>query len=170
MSSLVVDRMRVGDLDEVLAIERVSFSMPWSRGAFVYEIEQNRVARCWVMRDTDRVVGYVCLWEVADELHITNIAVDPVHRRQGIGRTLLGGILEDARERRLRLVVLEVRPSNREAVTLYESFGFRVVGRRRGYYYDTGEDALVMEALLAAATSSADSTGSRGAGGNQRGG
>jgi len=136
------------DLDEVLAIERASFSMPWSRGAFLYEMQQNRVARCWVMREDGRVIGYLCLWEVAEELHITNIAVHPTRRRQGVGRVLLQGVLEDARERRLRLVVLEVRPSNTEARTLYEGFGFRVIGRRRGYYYDTGEDALVMEADL----------------------
>src|SRR5262249_58449788 len=71
------------DLDEVLGIERASFSMPWSRGAFLYEIQQNRVARCWVMRDEGRVVGYLCLWEVADEVHITNIAVRPECRRRG---------------------------------------------------------------------------------------
>jgi ribosomal-protein-alanine N-acetyltransferase len=136
------------DLDEVLVIERASFSMPWSRGAFLYEMQQNRVARCWVMREDGRVIGYLCLWEIADELHITNIAVHPTRRRQGVGRVLLQGVLEDARERRLRLVVLEVRPSNTEARTLYEGFGFRVIGRRRGYYYDTGEDALVMEADL----------------------
>jgi [ribosomal protein S18]-alanine N-acetyltransferase len=138
------------DLDEVLDIERASFSMPWSRGAFLYEMQQNRVARCWVMREDGRVIGYLCLWEIADELHITNIAVHPAHRRQGVGRLLLRGVLEDARERRLRLVVLEVRPSNTEARTLYEGFGFRVIGLRRGYYYDTGEDALVMEADLQA--------------------
>ncbi len=143
-----VDRMGPEDLDEVLAIERASFSMPWSRGAFLYEMQQNRVARCWVMREDGRVIGYLCLWEIADELHITNIAVHPTRRRQGVGRVLLQGVLEDARERRLRLVVLEVRPSNTEARTLYEGFGFRVIGRRRGYYYDTGEDALVMEADL----------------------
>src|SRR5438046_4862532 len=137
--------MRPEDLDEVLGIERASFSMPWSRGAFLYEIQQNRVARCWVMRDEERVVGYLCLWEVSDEVHITNIAVRPESRRRGLGRTLLGGLLDDARQRQIRLVVLEVRPSNTHARTLYESFGFRVVGRRRGYYYDTGEDALVME-------------------------
>ncbi|MBI2160998.1 MAG: ribosomal protein S18-alanine N-acetyltransferase [Candidatus Rokubacteria bacterium] len=140
--------MRPEDLDEILAIERASFSMPWSRGAFLYEMQQNRVARCWVMHEDGRVLGYLCLWEIADELHITNIAVQPTYRRQGIGRTLLRGVLEDARQRKLRLVVLEVRPSNTEARTLYETFGFRVIGRRRGYYYDTGEDALVMEADL----------------------
>jgi len=140
--------MRPEDLDEVLEIERTSVSMPWSRGAFLYEMQQNRVARCWVMRDDARVLGYLCLWEIADELHITNVAVHPGWRRQGIGRTLLRGVLDDARRRTLRLVVLEVRPSNTEARTLYEALGFRVVGRRPGYYYDTGEDALVMEADL----------------------
>jgi ribosomal-protein-alanine N-acetyltransferase len=143
--------MRPEDLEEVLAIERGSFSIPWSRGAFLYEMQQNRVARCWVMRDEGRVIGYLCLWEIADELHITNVAVEPARRRQGIGRTLLSGVLDDARARGVRQVVLEVRPTNTEARTLYETLGFRVIGRRRGYYYDTGEDALVMEADLQSA-------------------
>ncbi len=146
--SLSIDRMRAADLDEVLAIERASFSLPWSRGAFLYEIEQNQVARCWVLRQKRRVAGYLCLWEIADEVHITNIAVHPDCRRQGLARMLLKQILDDARRRALRVVVLEVRPSNTEARALYDAFGFRVVGRRRGYYYDTGEDALVMEVAL----------------------
>ena len=151
MSSLALDRMRPEDLDEVLAIERVSFTMPWSRGAFLYEMQQNRVARCWVARDDDgHVSGYLCLWEVADEVHITNVAVRPNARRRGIARTLLSSVLDNARARAFKVVVLEVRPSNHHALTLYESFGFRVVGRRHGYYYDTGEDALVMEIDLSA--------------------
>lgn len=150
MLPIAIERMRPADLDEVLAIERASFSMPWSRGAFLYELEQNRVARCYVVREDGCLSGYICLWEVADELHITNIAVHPGLRRRGIGRALLSAVLDDARQRALRLVALEVRPSNVEALGLYESLGFRVVGRRRGYYYDTGEDALVMEASLAA--------------------
>ena len=140
-----ISPMRPEDLDEVVAIERASFGMPWSRGAFLYEIEQNRVARCWVLRDGDTVVAYLCLWEIGDELHVTNIAVHPSLRRRGLARQLLSAILEDGRTRRLRSVTLEVRPTNDEARTLYESFGFRVVGRRKGYYYDTGEDALIME-------------------------
>ena len=140
--------MRPEDLDEVLSIERASFSMPWSRGAFLYEIQQNRVARCRVVREAGDIVGYLCVWEIGDEIHITNVAVRPSHRRRGIARMLLGAVLAEAKVRDIRLVVLEVRPSNREAIALYESFGFRVTGRRRGYYYDTGEDALVMEAEL----------------------
>jgi len=146
--SLSLDRMRPDDLDEVIHIERASFSMPWSRGAFLYELQQNRVARCLVMREGAHVVGYLCLWEIGEELHITNVAVHPDQRRRGIGRSLVAGVLDDARARKLKLVVLEVRPSNHEARSLYESFGFQVMGRRRGYYYDTGEDALVMEVTL----------------------
>lgn len=152
MASLSVDRMRATDLDEVVAIERASFTLPWSRGAFLYEMQQNRVAQCWVMREDDRIAGYVCLWEIGDEVHVTNIAVHPGWRRRGIGRALLSGILEDARRRQVRTVGLEVRPSNTEARGLYDSFGFKVVGRRKGYYYDTGEDALVMELRLEAET------------------
>jgi ribosomal-protein-alanine N-acetyltransferase len=143
--------MRPADLPDVLVIERASFSMPWTRGAFLYELEQNRVARCWVGREDSRVVGYICLWEVADELHITNVAVHPDARRRGVGRRLLESVFARARVAGVRMILLEVRPSNTEALALYESFGFRVVGRRRGYYYDTGEDALVMEAPVAAA-------------------
>ena len=116
-------------------------------------MQQNRAARCWVTREEGRVIGYLCLWEISDEVHITNIAVQPACRRRGIARTLLGWVLDDMRGRKFRLVVLEVRPSNIEAKSLYESFGFRVIGRRRGYYYDTGEDALVMEADLQSAQS-----------------
>lgn len=161
MASLSLDRMRSRDLDEVVAIERASFTLPWSRGAFLYEMEQNRVARCFVVREIERVVGYVCLWEIGDEVHVTNIAVHPDCRQRGIGRMLMSTILEDARGRRLRVIGLEVRPSNREALPLYESFGFKVVGRRKGYYYDTGEDALVMELKLEEATAD-------GRGGNRR--
>src|SRR5438445_11643204 len=115
--------MRPEDLDEVLTIERASFSMPWSRGAFLYEMQQNSVARCWVGREAERVVGYLCLWEVSDELHITNVAVHPTFRRRGDARVLLGGVLDDARQRRLRLRVLDVRRSDSASRGLCHSPG-----------------------------------------------
>jgi ribosomal-protein-alanine N-acetyltransferase len=149
----VIDPMAVDDLDEVLAIERLSFQTPWSRGAFRYELTQNRVARCLVVREGRVLSGYLCLWEIGREVHITNLAVDPARRRRGLARLLLGSVLEDARSRTLDMVFLEVRPTNEEALKLYESLGFRVIGRRKGYYFDTGEDALVMEAPLQAAPS-----------------
>ncbi|MCI0546686.1 MAG: ribosomal protein S18-alanine N-acetyltransferase [Candidatus Rokubacteria bacterium] len=148
-----VDRLDIGamtteDLDAVLAIERVSFKTPWSAAAFRYELTRNRVARCIVSRADGQVTGYLCLWEIGPEIHITNLAVHPAWRRRGIGRALLVPTLEGARRRGVKLAVLEVRPSNTEALGLYESLGFRVIGRRKGYYFDTGEDALVMEVSL----------------------
>ncbi len=142
--------MTLDDLDEVMAIERASFKTPWSRGAFRYELSQNRVAHCTVMRAGPRIVGYLCLWEIGHEIHITNLAVQPEFRRQGVARALLDAMLDGARRRGVELVFLEVRPTNTDAIGLYDSFGFQVIGRRKGYYFDNGEDALVMEARLAA--------------------
>jgi [ribosomal protein S18]-alanine N-acetyltransferase len=147
-----IEPMRVEDLDQVLEIERVSFPQPWSRHAFLYELRENRVARLWVGRAPDEpgapIVAYLCLWLIADEVHVTNFAVHPAQRQRGIGRQLMGTLLELYRQQGATRAALEVRPSNHPALRLYEAFGFRQVGLRRGYYFDTGEDALLMEARL----------------------
>jgi [ribosomal protein S18]-alanine N-acetyltransferase len=151
-----IEPMRPEDLDTVLEIERVSFKTPWSREAFLHELERNRVAALWVARAertgeataTSPVAGYLCLWVVADEVHVTNLAVDPAWRGEGIGRLLLGTLLFRHRAAGARRAFLEVRPANVEARRLYEGLGFHQVGRRRGYYVDTGEDALLLEARL----------------------
>lgn len=151
-----VEPMRPGDLESVLEIERASFRTPWSRQAFLHELERNRVAGLWVARgapsdgpaEAGRVVGYLCLWAVADEVHVTNLAVHPAWRRGGVGRLLLGTLLAHHRVLGARRAFLEVRPGNVEARRLYAGLGFREVGRRRGYYVDTGEDALLLEARL----------------------
>ena len=156
MPDVRIEPMRVDDVDAVLDIERASFRSPWSRRAFLYELQENRVAHLWVARNrgsrdesvASLVAGYLCLWAIADEIHITNLAVRPAHRRRGIARFLLGALLEHYRQRGVNRVVLEVRPNNAEALGLYEGFGFRRVGRRKGYYFDTGEDALLLEADL----------------------
>jgi ribosomal-protein-alanine N-acetyltransferase len=150
-----VEPMRATDLEAVLEIERASFRTPWSRQAFLHELERNRVAGLWVARgersregSTASVVGYLCLWAVADEVHVTNLAVHPARRGEGVGRLLLGSLLAYHRTLGARRAFLEVRPGNAEARRLYESLGFKEVGRRRGYYVDTGEDALLLEARL----------------------
>jgi ribosomal-protein-alanine N-acetyltransferase len=150
--------MRVEDVDAALQIERASFTSPWSRAAFLHELEKNRMARLWVARpeaadagmEAGAVLGYACLWTVLDELHVTNLAVHPGERRQGVARQLLGTLLAHYRGLGARRAFLEVRPANREARRLYEAFGFQEVGVRRGYYFDTGEDALLLEADLEA--------------------
>ncbi len=162
-SALALAPMTLEDLDEVLAIECASFQTPWTRGAFRYELTQNRVAHCSVMRAGRRVAGYLCLWEIGHEIHITNLAVHPQFRRRGVARALLAAMLDGARRRGIELIFLEVRPTNAEALGLYGDFGFQVIGRRKGYYFDTGEDALVMEARLAAEAVD-PAAGNRGAG------
>ena len=152
MRSYHIDPMTPDDLDEVLFIERASFQTPWSRGAFLYELRDNQVASCWVARGNDEVrplvLGYLCAWEIKPELHVTNLAVHPVYLRQGIGRNLLATVLERVRASGFDRALLEVRPSNVEARQLYSAFGFSEIGRRKGYYVDNGEDALVMTADL----------------------
>jgi ribosomal-protein-alanine N-acetyltransferase len=161
-----IEPMRAADLDAVLQIERASFATPWSRQAFLHELERNRVAGLWVARGTRGnepggvdVVGYLCLWAVADEVHVTNLAVHPEWRGEGIGRFLLGTLLAYHRGQGARRAFLEVRPGNAEARRLYQGLGFHEVGRRRGYYVDTGEDALLLEARLDAETFGADDDG-----------
>ena len=151
-----IEPMRAADLEAVLQIELASFHTPWTRQAFLHELERNRVAGLWVARGERSgeaggaapVVGYLCLWAVADEVHVTNLAVDPAWRGEGVGRLLLGTLLARHRAIGARRAFLEVRPGNVEARRLYERLGFREVGRRRGYYVDTGEDALILEARL----------------------
>jgi ribosomal-protein-alanine N-acetyltransferase len=140
--------MEVGDLDQVLPIERASFPTPWTRAAFCYEIQQNKVAHCTTIQSRSGVVGYLCFWEIGHEIHITNLAVHPEWRRRGVARRLLATALAEGVSRGVVLAFLEVRPTNTRALALYDSLGFQVIGRRNGYYFDTGEDALVMEARL----------------------
>ncbi len=140
--------MRLGDLDQVLQIETRSFPTPWSRKAFVSELTRNRYAYYIIAQMDDRVVGYGGMWVIGDEAHITNIAVDPECRRRGIGKRLLQELLDRARDFGARSVTLEVRRSNVAAQRLYEGQGFEARGVRKGYYTDTGDDAIVMVKTL----------------------
>lgn len=144
------------DIDDVLAIERLSFPTPWTREHFRHEIEDNAFAWNPVDRFDGRVVGYACVWFLDDEARINNVAIDPARRRAGLGSKLLGRVLEEAGRRGCREVTLEVRPSNAAARVLYERLGFRSVGRRRGYYQDTGEDAILMTLDLPVGTPSVE--------------
>jgi ribosomal-protein-alanine N-acetyltransferase len=90
------------------------------------------------------LLGIGCLWAILEEAHITILAVHPDYQRQGLGQALLYSLLIAARKRGLEWATLEVRPSNQPALALYQAIGFQKVGRRRRYYHDTGEDALIL--------------------------
>jgi ribosomal-protein-alanine N-acetyltransferase len=139
-----IEPMRIGDLPEVLEIERQSFRTPWPPHAYRTELETNRLATYLVARVEERVVAFGGMWLMVDEAHITTFAVDPAWRRQGIGERLLMAMLDMAIARGAREATLEVRLSNLAARRLYEKYGLRPVGVRPRYYSDDQEDALVM--------------------------
>jgi len=136
---LVIDPMKVQDLDQVLLIENSSFTHPWFRQSFESELRRNRLAIYRVARLDGQVVGYGGIWVILDEAHLTTLAVDQFYRRQGIASALLQEFMESACREGANKMTLEVRPSNLAARHLYERFGFVVKGVRKKYYLD--EDA-----------------------------
>jgi ribosomal-protein-alanine N-acetyltransferase len=145
---ITVTAMKKQHLEAVQEIEQRSFISPWSAQLFWQELETAvALSLVAVLREDDRetVAGYFCAWIVADDCTVLRIASDPQLRRRGIGRILLQQGLRQAWERGARMVSLEVRPSNEPALAFYRACGFTLAGARRGYYQETGEDALVMQ-------------------------
>ena len=136
--------MKLDHIPGVLEIEQVSFSTPWSSQAFTYEITQNNFAHYIVALEDDKVIGYVGMWMVLDEAHITNVAVHPSHRGKKLGLALMIEVMRLAVLRGALRMTLEVRPSNAVARELYKKLGFKEKGLRKRYYTDTNEDAIIM--------------------------
>ena len=135
------------DLDQVLAIEQTSFTMPWSRNLFLAEFRNGPVSLMLVARSSlepQAIIGYIVCWIVADELHILDLATEPARRRKGIARHLVLAAIKDGFERNIRRAFLEVRTSNQAALNLYEGLGFVRSIVRKGYYDLPVEDAVVM--------------------------
>jgi ribosomal-protein-alanine N-acetyltransferase len=140
--------MGASDVDPVLALERTCFSSPWSRNAFLSEMALAH-SGCFVAKTTGPlesglIIAYVCTQRVLDELSILKIAVKPEWRSRGVGACLLRKSIEAASRKGARKAFLEVRPSNRRAVSFYRRQGFDLIGTRPHYYPETGEDALIM--------------------------
>ena len=138
-----IDAICFEDLDEILAIENVSFPSPWPKRIFEREIEaKNSYKR--VIRFSGAVIAYMVTWTIHDEVHILNIAVHPDFRKIGIGEMLLLDCLNYSKGNGMKYAILEVRTSNIAAIKLYEKIGFKTMRVRKKYYSDTGEDAFVM--------------------------
>lgn len=131
-------------IEDILTVEHLSFSVPWSRQSFIDEIQQNKYARYFVAICDGKVVGYAGMWVVCDEGHITNIAVHPDYRKTGIGSKLMEALIKAAEAEGAAELTLEVRKGNFEALVLYQKYGFMTEGVRKGYYSDNNEDALIM--------------------------
>jgi len=144
MNKGLVRPMHVDDLVSILEIERASFATPWSLEAFTAELKENEYARYLCLELESRVIGYMGLWFILDEGHITNIAITPDHRGQHWGEFLMRSMMEKMMAQGMERMTLEVRVSNSLAQSLYKRLGFASAGIRKGYYADTGEDAMIM--------------------------
>jgi ribosomal-protein-alanine N-acetyltransferase len=146
---IVFRLMELEDVEQVYAIDVISFSLPWSGRSFRFEVAENPASRPWVAESRQvsgkrQVVGMLVLWVVVDEAHLGTIAIHPDFRRKKIGQNLLANALLDAFTLGVRRVFLEVRRSNLAAQVMYQKFGFEVDGSRPHYYVDNNEDALLM--------------------------
>lgn len=138
----VIDFAREGDLDRLEELERVCFSVPWTREQLKTQLGEGYIFL--VSREGDTPVGYVGAQCVLDEGYISNVAVSPGHRRRGIAEGLLRELERRGRERDLSFLTLEVRASNIPAIALYEKCGYERVGLRKNYYTHPKEDAIIM--------------------------
>ena len=147
---LVAAPMTVADLDQVWALECSVFPYPWSRTNFADSLASGY--DCWTVRDADgSLAGYYLLMYAVDEAHLLDVAVAAPRQRQGLGRRLMDRISARARGQGMASILLEVRPSNGRALDVYRRYGYREIGRRKGYYPagpDGREDAIVMRLEL----------------------
>jgi [ribosomal protein S18]-alanine N-acetyltransferase len=135
------------DLPALVALEQVCYTMPWQDRTFESLLERGDTDLLGAFRD-GRLIGYVICWTIADQAEVGNLAVEPRSRRRGLAQRLLSAAVARARARGARECFLEVRESNVGAQALYRKNGFIQIGRRRGYYAQPAEDALVMRRRL----------------------
>lgn len=143
--NISIRKMTVEDLPAVVELDQMSFSLPWPERSFRFELTENPASRCWVAELDGKIVGMIVVWLIVDEAHVATVATHPEHRRKGIGRRLLAHALLSLLHEGARSSFLEVRESNLAAQEMYRRFGYEIVGRRRRYYRDNDEDAILMD-------------------------
>lgn len=138
-----IRKMTTREVPQVAELEKLCFAMPWSEKSVAGELD-NPLALWLVAMEGDRLAGYVGSQTVMDETDMMNLAVAPQFRRQGVGEALVNALTASLKELGSRCLTLEVRDSNEAARALYGKLGFTEIGRRRGYYRDPREDALIL--------------------------
>lgn len=141
---VAIRKMSINDVEQVIAIDRVSFSLPWPERSFRYELTDNPASRCWVAEVDGKIVGMIVVWLIVGEAHVATLATHPDFRRQGIAKKMLSYALLHLKNEGAQSSFLEVRQSNLAAQEMYRKFGYEEAGIRRRYYKDNDEDALLM--------------------------
>jgi ribosomal-protein-alanine N-acetyltransferase len=139
-----IRRMTIDDVTAVVELDQKSFSLPWPERSFRFELTDNPASRCWVAEVDGKIVGMIVVWLLVNEAHIATIATHPDFRRKGIAKRLLSHALRHLMDEGARSSFLEVRESNLAAQDMYRKFGYEETGRRRRYYKDNDEDAILM--------------------------
>ena len=142
-----IRKMTEADVPAVAELDKISFSLPWPERSFRFEVTDNPASRGWVAEVDGRVVGMIVAWLFVDEVHIATIATHPDFRRQGIAQKLLTHTLRYTSDEGAVSSFLEVRESNIAAQEMYRKFGYENTGRRKRYYKDNDEDAILMTLL-----------------------
>ena len=143
MGDVIVRGMLQKYIDQVMNIETICFSMPWSKASLENELT-NELAYYQVAEVSGEIAAYMGMWKIIDECHITNVAVLPEYRNKGIAGMLINKMIEICKSSEISYMTLEVRISNEPAINLYKKFGFYAVGKRPNYYVKPLEDALIM--------------------------
>ncbi|MBQ2611269.1 ribosomal protein S18-alanine N-acetyltransferase [bacterium] len=142
---LKIKQLTTQDIDSIIEIEEKAYGKHhWSRDSFLNELSNRLAIYYGAFDETNNLVGYVGCWQIIEEAHITNLAVNPEKRRMHIGETLLNILIKHCYSNGVKYLTLEVRVSNIAAINLYEKYGFKSLSTRKHYYQDNDEDALIM--------------------------
>ncbi|MEG3437173.1 ribosomal protein S18-alanine N-acetyltransferase [Pannus brasiliensis CCIBt3594] len=146
LQKLYLQQPNAEHLEAIVALDRTCLGGIWSLEGYRRELDSpNSYLLVLSLSDNpESIIGCGCFWAILEEAHITIIAIHPDYQGRGLGKLLLFRLLEEAVRRRLERATLEVRVSNQVAIALYDRFGFQVAGRRKNYYPQTGEDALIL--------------------------
>ena len=145
MAEFKIREMTEDDIDDILQIEELCYGAHhWSRDSFLVELSNKISLYQCVINDEGKCVGYMGVWKIIDEAHITNISIHPDYQNKKLAHRLILSAIDECYKEKIKYITLEVRVSNEKAIHLYEKFGFKSLGLRKKYYQDNNEDALIM--------------------------
>ena len=144
MSNLIIRKAEEKDVKEIAELEKICFQDPWSEESVRYDAIENKLSFYLIAEIDGHVAGYIGIWQILDEGHITNVAVAPEHRRKHVASAMMEVMIDVTGKADINCYTLEVRESNSAGIKFYEKYGFKIEGVRPGYYEDNGENAFIM--------------------------
>lgn len=145
MDEFTIEELKREMIDDILQIEELCYGAHhWSYDSFLSELNNKISSYFCLLNKEKKCVGYIGIWKIINEAHITNLSVHPDYQNQKLAHRLLLKMIDECYKAKIKFITLEVRESNKKAIHLYEKFGFKSLGLRKKYYQDNNEDALIM--------------------------